>query len=361
MTAAHAVPDVHAARLASVREDLSKKKLDALLVQNRADQYWLTGFTGEDGFVILSHKHVVLLTDGRFDETADREAPWARKVIRQKRTADETVRELKRMKIGRLGFEPSHMSVLAFGELKKLAKSSRLVAASGIIRTRRLIKDAREVTLIRNAIHAAEEAFRRVRHDIRPGMTEREVAAKLIYEMHVLGASEPAFGPIVAAGPNASLPHYEAGNRRISRGEPVLIDWGARVNWYVSDLTRVIWLDSIPPKSREILDVVRAAHDRAIAVIRPGVSAAAVDNAARAYIRKSGYGKQFRHSVGHGIGLDVHEGPGLRKTNKDPLKAGMVVTIEPGIYLPGVGGARIESDVLVTERGCEILSTLPLV
>lgn len=361
MPTAQPVSSIHAARLAAVREDLQRKKLDGLLVQNRADQYWLTGFTGEDGYVILTQKQVVLLTDGRFDETAEREAPWARKVIRQKRSADETVRELKRMKIGKLGFEPSHMSVLAFGELRKLAKSTKLVAASGIIRNRRMIKDVREITLIRNAIHAAEEAFRRVRQHIQPGVTERQIAARLIYEMNVLGASEPAFNPIVAAGPNASLPHYEAGDRRVSRGEPILIDWGARVNGYVSDLTRVIWLDSIPTKLRQILDIVRAAHDRAIAVIRPGVSAAAVDRAARDHIRKSGYENQFRHSVGHGIGLDVHEGPGLRKTNKDPLQPGMVVTIEPGIYLPGVGGARIESDVLVTPRGCELLSTLPLI
>lgn len=177
--------------------------------------------------------------------------------------------------------------------------------------------------------------------------------------MQADGAQEVAFRPIVASGPNASLPHYEPGMAAITRGVGVLIDWGARVDGYVSDLTRVLWPGSIPPQWVKAYEVVRAAHAKAIAAIRPGVRASAVDRAARRHIDETGFKGRFTHSVGHGIGLQVHESPGLRRKATERLQPGMVVTIEPGVYLPGEGGIRIEDDVLVTATGCEVLSSLP--
>lgn len=353
-------PEPYSLRINNLRDELARRKLDGFLVQDRMDQYWLTGFTGEDGPVLVTPRHVVLLTDGRFDEAADREAPYARKVLRKKRSPDETIREVRRCKVKRLGFNAAHMTVGDFNALKKCAGAIKLIPIDSPITPHRACKDDGEVERLKVAIRVAEEAFQKVRQGLRPGLTEREIAAELCYEMQKRGAQGESFPSIVAAGANASLPHYEPGERKLKENEVLLIDWGARVNWYGSDLTRVLWLGSPPPEIRKIFDIVRTAHDRAIEAVRPGIKARAVDAVAREVITKAGYGKQFNHGLGHGLGCVVHEAPRVSKVSKDTLKPGMVITIEPGIYLPGVGGVRLEDDVLVTERGYEVLTTLPL-
>lgn len=353
------IPAPHGERITKVRAEMIRRKIDGYLVQDRMDQFWLTGFTGEDGAALLTPRAIVLLTDGRFDEAADVQAPYARKVLRKKRDAAETVKELRRCQVTRLGFNPDHLNVSDFTALRKAAAPIRLISASDVIRPFRAVKDDGEVQCLRKAIRIAEEAFQEIRRWLRPGLTEREIAAQLSYEMQKRGAQSESFPAIVAAGSNASLPHYEPGERKLAENEILLVDWGARVGWYGSDLTRVVWLGSIPPRMREIFDVVRAAHDRAIEAVRPGAKAQAVDRVAREVITKAGYGKQFSHGLGHGLGCVVHESPRLSKISKDVLAAGMVLTIEPGIYIPGVGGVRIEDDVLVTETGHQVLSTLP--
>lgn len=359
MSKTPAAPAPFADRIERLRAACRQRKLDGYLSLNRMDQVWLTGFTGEDGAVLVTERQVVLLTDGRFDETADREAPFARKVLRTSRTPDVTAREIRRLKISRLGFDPRHMNVHTFAELRKSLKGTRLNAASQLVSDMRRVKDAGEVARIRKAVQIAEQAFQSLLEWLRPGMTEREVAARLVFDMQSRGAQEAAFQPIVAVGPNASLPHYEPGDRRVSQREGVLVDWGARCDWYVSDLTRMVWPGSIPPELAKVCKTVIEALELATAAIKPGVKAAKVDQAARGHIAQVGFGKQFTHSTGHGIGLDVHEDPGLRKSNALTLQPGMVVTVEPGIYLPGVGGVRVENDVLVTETGYEVLSSLP--
>jgi Xaa-Pro aminopeptidase len=353
-------PEPYSLRINNLRDEIARRKVDGYLVQDRMDQYWLTGFTGEDGPVLITAKQVVLLTDGRFDEAADREAPYARKVLRKKRTPDETVREVKRCKVRRLGFNPDQMSVAEFNALKKLAVPTRLVALDAVLKPLRASKDGGEVDRVRAAIRVAEQAFEKVRAWLRPGLTEREIAAQLVYEMQKLGAQGESFPTIVAAGANSSLPHYEPGDRQVKENEVLLFDWGARLNWYCSDLTRVMWFGSIPAELRKVFDVVREAHDRGIQAVRPGIKAKSVDRVARDIITMSGYGKLFNHGLGHGLGLLVHEPPRVAKPSVDVLKPGMVITIEPGIYLPGVGGVRLEDDVLVTETGYEVLSTLPV-
>jgi len=349
----------YADRLSRVRALLGRRRLDGYLVLDRMDQYWLTGFTGEDGGVLVTDSAVVLLTDGRFEEAADLEAPWARRVIRRKRGPDSIARVLKRYKLRRVGFEPAHMNVELHAELRKLVRRARLVPGRDLIGQMRLCKDEFEIAAIRRAIHVAQQAFELVRRWVAPGRSERQIAARLSYELQRRGAQGPAFAPIVAAGANASRPHYQPGDARIRAGDGVLIDWGARVGWYVSDLTRMVWPASMPRSIGRIYNVVKEAHDRAIAVLRPGVKASAVDRVARQTIGRAGFGKRFNHALGHGIGLSVHEGPRLGRGAEGRLRPGMVVTIEPGVYLPGQGGVRIESDVLVTESGCEVLSTLP--
>jgi Xaa-Pro aminopeptidase len=353
------IPEPYRTRLAAFRAVLAARKLDGYLVLGRMDQFWLTGFTGEDGQVLVTPKAVMLLTDGRFEETADVEAPWARKVVRRRRTADVTAAEIKRYKLARVGYEPDQLAVRLFGELRGALGAAKLVAASEVVGPLRATKDEGEVAAIRRAVDVAQRALRKVVTWLRPGLTERQVAARLDYEMQCLGAQGPAFATIVASGPHASRPHHDPGERALAAGEPVLIDWGARVGWYVSDLTRVVWMGSIPPQIGRLHGVVRAAQQAAIAAIRPGVRAAAVDRAARKVIEAAGYGPRFTHGLGHGIGLNVHERPSLRKRVDGVLEPGMVVTVEPGIYLPGVGGVRLEDDVLVTGSGHEVLSDLP--
>lgn len=349
-----------AERLARVREALAGHRLDAYLVWNRNDQFWLTGFTGEDGGVLVTPTSVTLLTDGRFGQTADEEAPWARKVLRVKRGPESVAKVLKASRSRRIGFDPAHMSVAVFTAVSKLIRPAKLAAVPRLVGEMRQIKSQEEVTAIREAVRIAQDAFNAIRPEIRFGRSELEIAARLTYEMQRLGARETAFAPIVAAGPNAALPHYASGKREIGRDEFVLIDWGARPGWYVSDLTRMVPTGSIPPDLRKAYQAVRQAHDAAIGAIQPRARAAAIDRVARNVISEAGLGERFTHALGHGIGLDVHEAPRLGRGSEDVLLPGMVVTIEPGVYLPGVGGVRIESDVLITDSGCEVLSSLPV-
>ncbi|MEW6251731.1 MAG: Xaa-Pro peptidase family protein [Planctomycetota bacterium] len=356
-----AIPEPYASRIQKLRAEITRRKLDAYCVQNRTDQYWLTGFTGEDGAVVVTQRGVTFLTDGRFDEAANREAPWAKKVLRKQRNPQTNVKEIKKLRVGRLGFNPDHMTFAEHKQTKKHgAPWLKLVEAPDAIRPMRIVKTAEEVERIKVAIRVAEDAFNRVREWLRPGATEREVAARLAYEMQMLGAQGEAFPSIVAVGPNAALPHYEPGGCRVTEDQPLLIDWGAKVNWYGSDLTRVLWLGPVAPEIRKIFDIVRAAQEAGIKAVRAGAKLHDVDKAARDVIEQAGYGKQYNHALGHGLGLAEHEPPRIGQGTEGVLQAGMVVTVEPGIYLPSLGGVRLEDDVLVTDSGCEKLTTLPV-
>jgi Xaa-Pro aminopeptidase len=350
----------YAQRIQRLRDAMATHDVDGYLVSDRMDQIWLTGFTGEDGFVLVTRRAVVLLTDGRFDESADIEAPWARKVLRKKRGPEATAKEVGKLNIERLGFNAALMTVAEHKALTRLCRPARLVAVDDLITPHRAIKDAGEVRRMRNSISIAEKAFQKVRRWLKPGLSEREIAAKLVYEMQRLGAQGETFPSIVASGPNSSIPHAVPGERKLKKNEPLLFDWGAHVDFYGSDLTRVVWLGSIPARLRKVFDVVREAHDAAIDAIRPGMTAHELDAVARKVIEKAGFGKLFNHALGHGLGLVAHEVPRIGKGTETELQPGMVITIEPGVYLPGVGGVRLEDDVLVTKRGGEVLSTLPL-
>jgi Xaa-Pro aminopeptidase len=353
-------PEPYLSRINNLRSELARRKLGGYLVQDRMDQIWLTGFTGEDGFTVVTSRAVVLLTDGRFDEAATREAPYARKVLRKKRDPASTSREIGKLKLERLGFNPDQMTVSAHTAYKKHLAPTRLVATDDLITPLRARKDGGEVERMKVAIRVAEQAFERLRGWLRPGVSEREIAAQLVYEMQKLGAQGESFPTIVAVGPNSALPHYEPGDRPLTESEPLLVDWGAKVNWYGSDLTRVIWLGSIPPQLRKVFDIVREAHDRAIEAVRPGMKAHDLDHVARQIIEQAGYGERFNHALGHGLGIVCHEVPRIGKGTEARLQPGMIITIEPGIYLPGLGGVRLEDDVLVTESGYEVLSSLPV-
>jgi len=351
-------PGIPAGRLEALRSRIHRKSLDGYLVTGPHDQFHLTGFDGEDGAALILPRRVCLVTDGRFAEAAARQAPWARAVVRTVPLARAIGDLLTRSRLKRVGFEPADMSVALHREIRRACPGVRLVPLPDAVRDLRICKDAAEVAAIERAIRVAEKAFGRVLRRVRPGMTERQLAGELEHEMVRQGADGPAFPTIVAEGPNASLPHARPGQRVLRPGSAVLIDWGARVGHYCSDLTRVVFVRKIPPRIGRMYALVRAAQESAIAAIRPGQAMKAVDAEARRRLRQGGMERRFTHGLGHGLGLQVHEAPSLSARSTGSLKPGMVVTVEPGVYVPGVGGVRIEDDVLVTQEGCRVLSRL---
>jgi len=345
-------------RLRRCRTAMRKHRISAYLVSNRRDGTYLTGFTGEDSAILILKKGVHVITDGRFEQTFDMECPWATRNLRKGTLNQEIASVCKQIKIKSLAVQPAQLSLAAHGELKKLARGTRLVNAPAITASMRCLKDATELSQMRKAIRVAEESFLALRATIRVGQTELEMAARLEYEMKCRGATALAFGTICAEGPNAALPHATPGKRKVKKGSAILFDWGARVGGYCSDLTRMVFVGRIPPKIGEIYGAVLVAQQKAIKALAPGVRMCDVDRVARDSISQAGFGDRFTHGLGHGLGLDVHEPPSLSWRSSEKLKSGMVVTVEPGIYLPGVGGVRLEDDVLITPGGRRVMSRL---
>jgi Xaa-Pro aminopeptidase len=264
-------------------------------------------------------------------------------------------------KLKRVGFEAAYVSVASHEGLKAKAEGVELVPVAGLVESQRQIKDREEVAAIRRAILLAEKGLGVIRAMALPDMTERQVAHELEHSMRRFGALRAAFEPIVGVGPLSALPHYRAGERRLSEAGFLLLDWGAvEPGGYHSDLTRMWGTSKIPPKLEKLHRVVSEARSAALALMRPGTACQVVDAAARKVIADAGFEKYFGHGLGHGIGLEIHEGPRLSPISKDTLEPGMIVTVEPGIYLPGVGGVRLEDDVLITDDAPEVLSAVPL-
>ncbi|GMU21938.1 MAG: putative cytoplasmic peptidase PepQ [Phycisphaerae bacterium] len=348
-----------ARRLDACREKIQQKGVSGYLVTNRVDQFYLTGFNGEDGAALILPERVYLLTDGRFQEEAAHQAPWAKAVVRRGHLHESLEKVVRRHRMKTMGFQPSWLTVESHAKFRKALRPTRLVAMPPVPGELRQSKDQAEVAVIERAIRVAEDAFQAVIGRIRIGMTEHELAAALQHEMIRRGASGPSFPVIVAEGPNSSLPHAQPGHRRIREGSAILIDWGATVDHYRSDLTRVVFVRRIPPRFRRMYENVLTAQAAAIGAIRPGVRMCDVDAAARKSLKRAGMDRQFTHGTGHGLGLDIHEPPRLGLKVTETLRPGMVVTVEPGVYFPGIGGVRIEDDVLVTETGCRVLTRLP--
>lgn len=352
-------PPVHLDhRLRAIRTRIQRKALDGYLVTSPLDQFYLTGFDGEDGAALILLNKVYLITDGRFEESAERIAPWAQVFVRKCPLIKALSRIARRLRLKRIGFDPATMTVQNLLAFRQAIAPARLVSLPGPVGDLRLLKDATEVAAIEKAIQVAEEGFKRVIRRLRVGMTEREIAADLHHEMVRLGASDASFPIIVAEGANSSLPHAMPGNRQIHSGSAILLDWGATVSHYRSDLTRMVFVHRIPPRFLRMYRGVLAAQMEAIQAIRPNVRMCDVDRRARQCLRQARLDRYFTHGTGHGLGLEIHEAPRLARRIQDELRPGMVVTVEPGVYFPGVGGVRIEDDVLVTETGCRVLTTL---
>ncbi len=347
-----------AGRLARCRRQMKKHKIGAFLISKERDYFYLLGFTGEDSAIMVTPKVVHVLSDGRFDETINLECPWVTRWMRRGTLNAEIAKACKELKIKSLAIQGDRLTVADQTELRKANRGTKLVEAPDILGEMRLKKDETELAQICKSIRNAEEAFKIARAAIKVGQTESEIAARIEYEMKRRGASGPSFPTICAVGARGALPHAEPGNRKVKRGSAILIDWGARLGNYCSDLTRMVFVGSIPRKIGEIYPIVLEAQLRAIAAIRPGKRMCDIDEVARGYIRDAGYGEAFGHGLGHGMGLDIHEAPSLSWRSDAKLAAGMVVTVEPGIYLPGIGGVRIEDDIIVTPTGSRVLTRL---
>jgi len=331
---------------------------DALLILGEKNIRYLTGFTGSDGALMAGLDWLVLLVDGRYVTQARAESRGAEIVEFRKRV--DGIRETVLNHGARsIGFESSILSVAEHLRLKEALPGAEFFPLTAEFEMLRAVKDGREIGLIREAADIAASALKAVRQMIRPGIREERIALELEYRMRREGAGQVSFETIVASGANSALPHATPGRREIQDGDCVTIDYGAVRDGYHSDETCTFFVGSASERQQEVYRFVREAHDRAIAAIRPGASCGEIDRVARSFLAEAGLGEWFSHGTGHGVGLDVHEAPRLAMGREELLSAGMVVTVEPGIYLPGVWGIRIEDTVLVTEEGCEILTPTP--
>jgi Xaa-Pro aminopeptidase len=357
-----------AGRIARLRELLEGAGCEALLVSSHSNIRYLTGFTGSAGLLLVSAEDAVIITDGRYASQSSAELALSGAPARAEALAGAAQMELlgRLVKgIGRLGLEGEHIS---WARLRRWsegwAKDVELAPTSDLVEGLRAVKDAGEVARIAAAAAIADSALAIVRPMLEESPTEAEVALALDTEMRRLGAEEPAFETIVAAGPNAAEPHHHPSPRKVGLGELVVVDFGARVDGYCSDMTRTIRTGrpgDLPPELARVVAVVDAAQDAGLSAVRDGVPAAEIDRACREVIDAAGYSELFVHGTGHGVGLDIHEAPALGAPSDDILRSGQVVTVEPGVYVPGLGGARTEDTVLVTGAGCEILTLSPKV
>jgi len=352
-------------RQKNVRDAMKELKLDSLLLTHPPDLAYLTNFTGDDSVGLITEKDFYLVTDFRYQEQAEQEAGWMKISVREGKMTEALAKVIPEAKVRRVGFEANYTTfgqVDAVDRAMKEAKDGKeieLVPLQDVMINIRKVKDDNEVDLIRKSVGLAEEAFEAIHSEIKVGQTENYLAGLLVLELRSRGASNSSFPVIVASGASSSLPHYRPSEALVQRDQPLLIDWGAIYKGYCSDLTRTMIIGRVSPRIKQIYKLVREAQQAAIQFLRPGVTTMQADRVARDVIERAGFGKEFGHGLGHGIGREIHELPTLRKTGGDEeLRPGMIVTVEPGIYLPGEGGVRIEDDVLITHSGCEVLSSL---
>lgn len=344
-------------RLASLREIMAENTLDGFLVIGSENRRYLSGFTGSHGALLIGEDTADLLTDFRYKTQVEMESPGFNRYI-QGKDFWASLREIV-MERGwkRVGFEPDQLTVQEFTLLTGGINGMVWVAVNNGVTLLRQVKDANEIEAIRQAVLLTDQIWQTVLPRIHQGVTERDVAFHLETELRRQGAEGMAFATIVASGPRGALPHGIAADRQLQNGDFVTVDFGCRLNGYHSDMTRTVALGTVSPKQQEIYDVVLKAQEHAIANLRPGMTGKEGDALARDIIRDAGYGEYFGHGLGHSLGLAIHENPRLSPSDDTELLPGMVLTVEPGIYLPEWGGVRIEDVVVLRDTGCEVLTT----
>lgn len=337
-----------------------------MIVSNPQDVAYLTGFLGGDSYLVVGSGKPTMISDSRYEEELQAFRGRVKLRMRAGAMSKAVGEELAARRVERVALQGEHMTLSGEAALKKELRkhgyaSRALVRTDSVVLKLRAVKDAGEIRLIQRAVKIQEAALLATLEQIEVGMTELQVCAILEHEMKDRGSPDPSFATIVGARANSSLPHYTPSTTKVGKGQTLLIDWGATWKGYHSDMTRTFGIGGWPARVREIYKVVLEAHEAAASALRPGLACAEADRIARDVISKAGYAKEFGHGLGHGIGLVIHEGPSLGKLTPRSvrLEPGHVVTIEPGIYLPGVGGVRLEDDYAITERGAKNLSSLP--
>jgi Xaa-Pro aminopeptidase len=346
-------------RLFEVRKLLETTGLDAILVSHLPHVRYLTGFSGSNGLCIITPRRQYFITDNRYREQSRNEINGFEIVVTSE-TLFKTAR--KRGMINgrkRIGFESDYVSVSVHENLKTLFPAGVFVSKRSVIETITSVKDESEIELIKQAAKITDKVFSKVLLALKPGVKELDIAAEISYWHLRLGADGDAFESIVASGPRGALPHGRATEKVIRRGEFVTLDFGCSYRGYNSDLTRTVAVGKPPERARKIYQIVLDAQRKAIERVRPGIPARSLDRIARNHIRQKGFGRYFSHSLGHGLGIEIHEQLRLSSKSKDLIKTGNVFTIEPGIYIKGFGGVRIEDDVVVRESGYDVITHSP--
>jgi Xaa-Pro aminopeptidase len=336
---------------------LQKKNVEGILFFSPENIRYLTGFSGSEGYLLAGKDELLLLVDSRYLTQAQEETQGCRVSLVEKRITGVTA-QVASLGLKRLGVEAQGISVALFEQLQKGLETMELVPIKDELERLRGSKIAEEITLIQKASRIAEAAWEECLDLIKPGVQEVDLALELEYRMKKKGAQRIAFDTIVAAGPRAALPHAQPTTRPIEKGDLLLFDFGCRYGGYCSDESCTVIVNRATEEQRRIYGIVKDAHDKAIEQIKPGARLAAIDAAAREHINHAGHGAHFGHGTGHGVGLAVHEWPVVGKDSPDVAEEGMVFTIEPGIYIPGWGGVRIEDMVAVTADGCAVLTTI---
>jgi len=340
-----------------IREIAHKKNVEGILFFSPENIRYLTGFSGSEGYLLVGNNANLLLVDSRYVTQAHEETRGCRVSLINKGIRGVTA-QISALGLKRLGFEAQSISVALFEQLKEGLQQVEVVPIKDELERLRGLKTGKEIAMIRQAIGVAEEAWKTVLEMVKPGAQEADVALELEYRMKKGGAEGTSFDIIVASGPRAALPHAQPTSRPIEEGDFVLFDFGCRYRGYCCDETCTVIVGRAAEEQKHIYGIVQDAHDRAIDQVKPGGRLAAIDAAARESIKQAGHAEHFGHGTGHGVGLGVHEWPVVGKDSRDVAEEGMVFTIEPGIYIPGWGGVRIEDMVLVTADGCKVLTTI---
>lgn len=347
----------HPDRIAKATALLDSLEVDAFLVTNLSNVRYLTGFSGSNGQVLLTRDSAFFYSDGRYKERAKDLVRGAEIGIYPTRLADLLAPKVEESGIKRLAIEGQTVTLVERDDLAQRLDGVAFVSTKGVVENLRRVKDVEEVAKIKQAIAVADEAFEHVLGALAPGRTEKEIALELEIRMRRSGAEDVSFEPIVGSGPLSAHIHHSPSDREFQKGDLILMDFGALVDGYHSDMTRTVVLGPATDEQREMYDLVLRAQAAGIAALGPGAHGREVDAAARKVIDDAGRAEEFAHGLGHGVGLDIHEAPNLGKTSEDTLAPGEVITVEPGVYVPGAGGVRIEDCVLVTGDGSEVLGS----
>jgi Xaa-Pro aminopeptidase len=344
-------------RLKAVRVLMAAQRLQSMIVTEMAHVRYLTGFTGSCGLCLITPAQQFFITDRRYKSQALLEVE-SFKIFIAKQNLFPVLVEKKMIPTGsRIGFESRHISVADMNRLKNLLPFRHFISATSILEDVTAVKDDREIDLIRCAAGISDKVFKKILTLVRPGVKECDIAAEISYLHRKYGAESDAFDPIVASGERGALPHARASEKKIRRGEMVVLDFGCCYQGYNSDMTRTLAVGNPSPEMKKVYQIVLDAQEKAIDAVRNGVPARSIDAIARKHIQRNGYGRNFFHSLGHGLGIHVHDPLRVSALSGAVLKTGNVLTIEPGIYFPGRGGVRIEDDIVVREQSCDRLTT----